>query len=344
MEFDKFSNGLQPMLFGLTKKKFLPPVFQLFFCCMTDPRQLRILFLGTPEFAAASLKKLMLEGANVVAVVTAPDKPAGRGLGIQKSAVKEIAETFSLPVLQPIKLKDPDFLTQLQAYDFDLGIVVAFRMLPELVWQMPRLGTINLHGSLLPKYRGAAPIYWAIINGETETGITTFFLKHEIDTGDLLLQERIPILPEDNVGSLYQKMMEQGANLVWKTVEGICQKTLVPFPQSEELSVAAPKIFKETCQLNFGKTAVQIHNQIRGLSPIPGAFTHLEGKVLKIFKGKVSERPVNNFTPGTFRQIEAGILAVSCSDNWYELEEIQPEGKRKMLAKEFLAGHKIEKL
>lgn len=311
---------------------------------MTDPRKLRILFLGTPEFAAASLKKLIDEGANVAAVVTAPDKPSGRGLEVHKSAVKQLAEASSIPVLQPVKLKDPHFVARLQSLQIDLGIVVAFRMLPEVVWQMPRMGTFNLHGSLLPKYRGAAPINWAIINGETETGITTFFLKHEIDTGDLLLQERIPILPEDNVGRLYQKMMIQGADLVWKTVVGICENNLNPFPQNEELSVPAPKIFKDTCQLDFGQSAMQVHNKIRGLSPIPGAFTLLNQKVLKVYKGQVSELPRFENPIGIFRQIKAGTLAVSCSDFWYELEEIQPEGKRKMLASEFLAGHKIEKL
>lgn len=311
---------------------------------MSDPKKLRILFLGTPEFAATCLEKLISEGANVVAVVTAPDKPAGRGLEIQKSAVKKIAENHGLTILQPEKLKSLDFVETLKSLDLDLAIVVAFRMLPELVWQMPKLGTFNLHASLLPKYRGAAPINWAIMNGETETGITTFFLKHEIDTGDLLLQEKIAILPEDNVGSLYAKMMNQGAEIVWKTVEGIASESLTPFPQVESEVVFAPKIFKETCLLDFTHSAERIHNVVRGLSPHPGAFTHLNGKVLKIYKGHVSTLTCPDVEPGTFMQIQSGVLAVSCVDFWYELEEIQPEGKRRMLAKEFLAGHSISKL
>jgi len=311
---------------------------------MSDARKLRILFLGTPEFAAATLQKLINEQAQVVAVVTAPDKPAGRGLELQQSAVKQLATTHDLTVFQPEKLKDPDFLAQLAALDIDLGIVVAFRMLPLAVWQLPKMGTFNLHASLLPQYRGAAPINWAIINGETTTGITTFFLKHEIDTGDLLMQETVEIGPDENVGALYERLMQKGADLVWKTVEGIAKNDLHPFPQPEEPVKSAPKIFRENCQINFGQPAAVVHNFIRGLSPVPGAFTTLNHKMIKIFSGSVSEMPSVGVEPGTFKQILHNQVAVATSDLWYIVENLQPQGKRKMTGREFLAGHPIEKL
>lgn len=310
---------------------------------MPNPKELRILFLGTPEFAATTLQKLVEEKANIVAVVTAPDKPAGRGLSIQKSAVKLVAEQHGLKTLQPVRLKDPDFLADLQSLNIDLGIVVAFRMLPEVVWQMPRMGTFNLHGSLLPKYRGAAPIHWAIINGETETGLTTFFLKHAIDTGDLLMQEKIPILPEDNLGTMYEKMMHQGANLVWKTVMGIAEGNLKSFPQKEEDLMLAPKITKETGLIQFHWPVSRVSNLVRGLSPSPGAYTIFQSKLVKILKGRPASFPLNSVEPGTWRVLEPGRLGIACSDAWFEVEELQPEGKRKMNAKEFLAGHPIEK-
>lgn len=309
-----------------------------------DAKKLRILFLGTPDFAAASLENLVIEGANVVAVVTAPDKPAGRGLQIQKSAVKLVAEKYNLHLFQPPRLKDPELHQALKDLNLDLGIVVAFRMLPEAVWQMPRLGTFNLHASLLPKYRGAAPIHWAIMQGEKETGITTFFLKHEIDTGDLLMQEKISIDPQDNVGSLYQKMMIQGADLVWKTVQGIANQNLTPFPQDESLACPAPKIFKETCRLDFSQSVIKVHNQVRGLSPSPGAFLVISGKQIKIFKGIPTHKDASTFPPGSFNQIENGQIGIATADFWYLVEELQPEGKRKMTAKEFLAGHTLEKI
>jgi len=236
---------------------------------MLDPKKIRLLFLGTPEFAATILQKLLAENAKVVAVITAPDKPSGRGLQIHQSAVKQVAEQHGLPVLQPEKLKNAEFLETLKSFEIDLGIVVAFRMLPEVVWQMPKMGTFDLHASLLPQYRGAAPINWAILNGETETGITTFFLQHEIDTGNLLLQEKIEIGPNENVGSLYDRLMKKGADLVWKTVEGIADKSLSDFPQTGDCLKHAPKIFKEDCLLDFSLSAQQIHNKVRGLSPIP---------------------------------------------------------------------------
>jgi methionyl-tRNA formyltransferase len=311
---------------------------------MADQTDIRILFLGTPEFAATALKKLIEQKANVVAVVTAPDKPAGRGLQIQKSAVKIVAEEAGIPILQPERLKNPEFLRELESCKPDLGIVVAFRMLPELVWRLPRLGTFNLHASLLPSYRGAAPINWAIMNGETKTGITTFFLQHEIDTGDLLLQETVEIAENENVGSLYSRLMHQGSELIIKTLRGIAEGTLKPFPQDESKVSHAPKIFKETCLLDFRKSSKELHNQIRGLSPHPGAYFLREGKVFKVFESRHESLPSSSFEPGLFRILSPGVLGISTGDHWLNILEIQPEGKRKMTAKEFLAGHSIEKL
>jgi len=310
---------------------------------MLDPRKIKILFLGTPEFAAETLQKLVVENANIVGVVTAPDKQSGRGLHFHQSAVKQVAEKHGLKIFQPEKLKNPDFLAELNSLEIDLGIVVAFRMLPELVWQMPKMGTFNLHASLLPHYRGAAPINRAIMNGETETGITTFFLQHEIDTGNLLLQEKVLIEADENVGRLYERLMNQGAELVWKTVEGIALNSIVELPQKEDILKHAPKIFREDCQIDFSKPARSIHNQVRGLSPVPAAFTNWNGKNLKIFQTKLTEEK-NEVPPGTFSQIQPGVMAVATGDNWLQLLEIQPEGKRKMTAKEFLAGHKMEKI
>jgi methionyl-tRNA formyltransferase len=310
---------------------------------MPDARSLRILFLGTPEFAATTLQKLIDEKANIVAVITAPDKPAGRGLMLQKSAVKEVAEKAGLKIFQPEKLKNPDFLAELKSLDIDLGIVVAFRMLPEAVWQMPKLGTFNLHASLLPKYRGAAPINWAIINGEKETGITTFFLKHQIDTGKILFQEKTTIGESENAGSLYARLMHQGAELVWKTVMAISSKAYEEKEQNEEEVIHAPKIFRETGQLDFSNSATKIHNLIRGLSPYPGAWCIWSGKNLKILESLPTNQECQSFPTGTFVQLHPGVLAVSTSDFWLEILSLQPEGKRKMSAKEFLAGHKIEK-
>jgi len=310
---------------------------------MLNPKKIRILFLGTPEFAATILLKLMDEKANIVAVITAPDKPSGRGLQIHQSAVKQVAELHGLKILQPEKLKNPEFLEELNLLEIDLAIVVAFRMLPEVVWRMPKMGTFNLHASLLPQYRGAAPINWAIMNGESETGITTFFLQHEIDTGNLLLQEKVEIGPNENVGSLYDRLMKNGADLVWKTVKGIAAKSLIDFPQKGDCLKHAPKIYKEDCLLDFSLPAHQIHNKVRGLSPIPAAFTSWNGKNMKIFATELTNEK-SELPYGIFKQIKTGVLGVSTGDYWLNLLEIQPEGKRKMTAKEFLAGHKIEKL
>ena len=239
---------------------------------------LRIIYMGTPEFAVPGLDALVDSGCNVVAVITAPDKPAGRGLKLQMSPVKEAALKHDIPVLQPEKLKSEEFLETLKSYQADLQIVVAFRMLPEVVWNMPRLGTFNLHASLLPQYRGAAPINWAIINGEKETGVTTFFLKHEIDTGDIIIQEKEEILPSDNVGTLYEKLMNKGAAVIVKTVKLIQSENYTTSSQqfSEELNLA-PKIFKETCEIDWNKSAIEIQNFVRGLSPYPAAWAVLLG-------------------------------------------------------------------
>lgn len=315
-----------------------------FLCAMPHVKDLRILFLGTPEFAAVTLQKLLENGAQVVAVVTAPDKPSGRGLQVQASDVKKVALAAGLKILQPEKLKNEAFQQELKELQPDLGIVVAFRMLPESVWRLPKLGTFNLHGSLLPDYRGAAPINWALINGETKTGVTTFFLQHEIDTGDLLLQEEEPILPEDNAGTLYEKLMHRGAGLVWKTLEGIAKGSLTPVPQREFSGKTAPKLYREDGRLDFQKPAMEIHNRIRGLSPFPGAFTMWNGKILKIARTEVGEKQPDATPPGELRQLAQGALAFSTSDHWLLVTELQPEGKRKMTAKEFMAGHPISKI
>ncbi|MFT3680913.1 MAG: methionyl-tRNA formyltransferase [Ferruginibacter sp.] len=255
---------------------------------MKDFKDLRIIFMGTPEFAVASLDALVKAGCNIVGVITAPDKAAGRGMQLQQSAVKKYAAEHHLHILQPEKLKNPDFLAELQSLNADLQIVVAFRMLPEVVWNMPHMGSVNLHGSLLPQYRGAAPINWAVINGEKETGVTTFKLKHEIDTGDILLQESFPIGENETAGEVHDKMKEIGAQLLVKTVKGLADGSLKESPQLSSLNSQpstlkhAPKIFTETCKIDFTKTTAAVHDLIRGLSPFPGAFTSLNDKTFKI--------------------------------------------------------------
>ncbi len=262
---------------------------------MNKFQSLRIVFMGTPEFAVASLDALVEAGCTIVGVITAPDKPGGRGMQLQQSAVKKYAAENNLKVLQPEKLKNPEFLAELKSLNADLQIVVAFRMLPEAVWNMPPMGTVNLHGSLLPQYRGAAPINWAVINGEKETGVTTFKLKHEIDTGDILLQESFPIDKNETAGEVHDKMKEIGAQLLVKTVKGLAENTITIKPQSaltpsprgkDGMGLHAPKIFTETCKIDFSKTTEEVHNLIRGLSPFPGAFTMLNGKALKIYKSE----------------------------------------------------------
>ena len=304
---------------------------------------LRIVFMGTPEFAVASLEALLNAGCKIVGVVTAPDKPAGRGLHLHQSAVKQFAAENQLPVLQPEKLKDPLFIQQLMELHADLQIVVAFRMLPEMVWNMPPLGSINLHGSLLPQYRGAAPINWAVINGEKETGVTTFKLKHEIDTGDILKQESFPIGENDTAGEVHDKMKEIGARVLVDTVKGLAAGTLKEIPQTanDQEIKHAPKIFTETARIDFTKTVEEVHNLIRGLSPFPGAFTTLNGKTMKIYRSEKMpvELPHSCQPRGSHVSDGKKYLKFACSDGYIKVLELQLEGKKKMNVEDFLRGY-----
>lgn len=306
----------------------------------------RIVFLGTPDFAVASLKAIIEAGFPVVAVVTAPDKPAGRGMQLQETAVKKFAALHQIPVLQPEKLKNPDFLAQLRSYAADLQVVVAFRMLPEVVWDMPPLGTINVHGSLLPQYRGAAPINWAIINGEDQTGVTTFRLKHEIDTGDMLLQQVLPIGPNETAGELHDRMKEAGAALLVTTLHTLANGKLSPIPQPsmEHHLKHAPKIFTETCRINPSQNCLQVHNHIRGLSPYPGAFTYLDGKMLKVFRALRADDIAATPEAGNFYSDGKNRLALACADGWLDLLEVQLEGKKRMQTIDFLRGYRLKNL
>lgn len=304
-------------------------------------KELRIVFLGTPDFAAASLKKLVENKVNVVAVITAPDKPKGRGKKLGMSAVKEYALEADLPILQPTNLKSPDFIEELRSYQADLQIVVAFRMLPVAVWDMPPLGTFNLHASLLPQYRGAAPINWAIMNGETETGVTTFFLKHEIDTGEIIYQEKEPILSEDNIGTLYIRLMNKGADLVLKTVEAIATGNYPQTPQNVDgVLKSAPKIFKEDCRINWEQPSEAIQNFIRGLSPYPAAWTTFEGKTIKIYEVKPSSAGTNK-PAGEIYSDGKTYLRVNTKSGTLEILDLQLEGKRRMNVQDFLRGYQF---
>lgn len=316
-----------------------------------DKKDLRIVFMGTPDFAVESLKALVENGYNVVGVITMPDKPSGRGHKIQYSAVKNYALEQNLPLLQPEKLKDESFLSDLKVWNADLQIVVAFRMLPEVVWDMPRLGTFNLHASLLPQYRGAAPINWAVINGEKETGVTTFFLTHEIDTGKIILQEKVQIGEEDNAGIVHDKLMAVGAKLVCKTVDMLLEGKVDAVDQSQFFSdekelKTAPKIFKETCRIDWSRPAKEIYNLIRGMSPYPTAWTELyvEGKepqMVKIYASRI----VNDSSQkviGTILTDNKTYLHVTCADGYISISDIQFAGKRAMKIDEVLRGYKFE--
>jgi methionyl-tRNA formyltransferase len=297
--------------------------------------------MGTPEFAVASLDALVQSRHQVVGVVTVADKPAGRGRQVQMSAVKNYAVEHQLPVAQPEKLRDPEFLNQLTTWNADLFVVVAFRMLPEVVWNMPPMGTINLHGSLLPKYRGAAPINRAIINGEKETGVTTFFLQHEIDTGKVIKRATLPIGPDETAGELHDRMMAIGALTLKETVDliadGRAEAVAQEMLQSNGEEVChAPKIFKEDCKIDWSKTGAEIHNFIRGLSPYPAAWTMLGDKSLKIFSGNFIQG--NPQTQGEFSTDQKSILKFACADGWYAIKELQFEGKKRMGVEEFLRG------
>jgi methionyl-tRNA formyltransferase len=298
--------------------------------------------MGTPEFAVPSLEVLLQNQYTVAAVITAPDKPSGRGLKLSPSPVKELALKYNIPVLQPTNLKSPEFIDELRSYQANLQIVVAFRMLPEAVWNMPQIGTFNLHASLLPQYRGAAPINWAIINGETETGLTTFFLKHEIDTGNIIFQEKEPVYEYDNAGSLYERLMHKGASLVLKTVQAIANGDFPQIPQQTAPTIKlAPKIFKETCQINWNQPAKKIYDFVRGLSPYPTAWTILKEKTYKIYAVHTINREVGRETPGSLHTDGKGYIYIKAEDGWIAIEELQPEGKKKMKTEEFLRGNKL---
>jgi methionyl-tRNA formyltransferase len=304
---------------------------------------LRIIYMGTPEFAVPCLEILVENKFNVVAVITAPDKPQGRGQRLVPSPVKECALKYDLPVLQPTNLKAPEFIEELKTYKANLQIVVAFRMLPEVVWNMPSIGTFNLHGSLLPQYRGAAPINWAIINGEKETGVTTFFLKHEIDTGSIIFQEKEPIHENDNVGLVYERLMKKGAQLVLKTVRAIESGDYSLQPQPEGIEIKhAPKIFKETCEINWNQSSDQVRNFVRGLSPYPAAWTTLNGKIFKIFACHKASHDIRHIIDaGQLVTDNKNYLSVKTSDGWISIDELQPEGKKRMTIQDFFRGNKI---
>lgn len=302
---------------------------------------LRIIFMGTPEFAVPSLDILAENRLDVVAVVTAPDKPQGRGQKIVHSPVKSCAMKHNIPVLQPTNLKAASFLEELKSFEADLQVVVAFRMLPESVWSMPRLGTFNLHASLLPQYRGAAPINWAIINGEKETGVTTFFLRHDIDTGNIIFQEREPIHDEDDAGTVYECLMHRGAQLVLRTVKAVQAGEYPSTPQSENTGIRhAPKIYKETCEIKWDQPAGQVRNFVRGLSPYPAAWTVIKGKTFKVYKTAVVSHSGEQ-KAGEYATDNKNYLYFKTADGWIAIEELQPEGKKRMPIKEFLRGNTL---
>ncbi|MFN8393696.1 MAG: methionyl-tRNA formyltransferase [Bacteroidia bacterium] len=303
---------------------------------------MRIVFMGTPDFAIPTLRVLVDHGYDVVAVVTSPDKPSGRGLQLSASPVKEFAVSRGLHVLQPEKLRDPAFLEELRSLQPDLAVVVAFRMLPEVVWSLPKHGTLNLHAALLPDYRGAAPLNWALINGETKTGATTFFIDQQIDTGGILLKTEIDIPHEWTAGDLHDAMMERGATLVLDTVKAIDAGTVKAQPQDEkEFLHPAPKIFKEDCRIDWSRPAREVYNFVRGLSPYPTAWTTLGGKVLKIFKVSEGGQEIDG-NPGTLLRNAQGELWVRCGDGCLRIDSLQLEGKKRMETAAFLLGHREE--
>jgi len=303
----------------------------------------RIVFMGTPAFAVASLNALLQAKMNVVGVVTAPDKPAGRGMQLQQSAVKQFALAHDLPILQPEKLKSPEFFEALKQWKPDLQVVVAFRMLPEQIWSFPPMGTLNVHGSLLPQYRGAAPINWAIINGEKETGVTTFQLQHAIDTGAILLQDRIPIAPNHTAGEIHDTMMEVGAQLLVKTLHGLFDNSIKAVPQEQVIGndtlQHAPKIFTKDCEIDWDKSCADIHNLIRGLAPFPGAITMIDGKIVKLFLTQAIDATPTE-APGSFITDGKSFAKIACKDGYIELADIQWEGKKRMPIIDFLRGYR----
>ncbi|MBS1525567.1 MAG: methionyl-tRNA formyltransferase [Bacteroidetes bacterium] len=305
---------------------------------------MRIVFMGTPEFAVASLDALIASGCEIAGVVTAPDKPAGRGQKVSESAVKQYAVANGLKVLQPEKLKNEEFLSELRSLKADLQVVVAFRMLPEVVWNMPPCGTINLHASLLPQYRGAAPINWVLINGERESGVTTFFLKHDIDTGDILFTEKVTLTGRETAGELHDRLMAKGAGLLVKTVKAIESGRYTELPQANLAEGAelkhAPKIFKEDCQINWNQPAGKIFNLIRGLSPYPTAYTILNDKILKVFYAEY-DLTEPEAEPGEFFSDNKTFLKAAAADGFVSFKDVQLEGKKRMGIEEFLRGVKL---
>jgi methionyl-tRNA formyltransferase len=312
------------------------------------PKEIRIVFMGTPDFAVESLKALVENGYQVVGVITAPDKPAGRGRQLSESAVKQYAVQQNLKVLQPEKLKNPEFIAELASLKADMQIVVAFRMLPEVVWNMPSLGTFNLHGSLLPQYRGAAPLNWAIINGETETGVTTFLLSHEIDTGKIIFKEKIAIHENDTVGDIHDQLMVIGANLVLKTVDALAEGNVQPTDQDELIESQsymkhAPKIFKDDCRVDWTRDTESVRNLIRGLSPYPTAWTELENSTTgEVLTAKIFAATRDNSSlpaaPGTLQTDGRKFIRIACPDGWLSLTDIQLSGKKRMKTEELLRG------
>jgi methionyl-tRNA formyltransferase len=310
---------------------------------------MKIVFMGTPDFAEACLDSLCKSSHQVVAVITAPDKPTGRGLQISMSAVKKYALEHNLPVLQPEKLKNPEFLAELATYNADMQVVVAFRMLPEVVWSMPAKGTINLHASILPNYRGAAPINWAIINGESESGVSTFFIEKEIDTGNIIFTEKIAIGENENAGELHDRMMAVGAALIVKTLNAVEKGDYPSTPQDFSIEQkAAPKIFKETCQLDFKKDTIALHNMIRGLSPYPAAWTTLNNKQLKIYKAEptlelseIENLELIEKEEFSFRTNHKNVFEIKTSDGYLKILTLQLEGKKRMDTDEFLRGYRF---
>ncbi|MFO7656330.1 MAG: methionyl-tRNA formyltransferase [Bacteroidales bacterium] len=310
-----------------------------------ENKDLRIVFMGTPVFAVESLKALLSSGKNVICVITAPDKPAGRGKKIQSSPVKDFACSHHIPVLQPANLKDPDFISSLTSYHPDMSVVVAFRMLPALVWALPPMGTFNLHASLLPDYRGAAPVNWAVINGEKETGVTTFLIDHEIDTGKILLQEKTHIDDKETAGDLHDRLMVMGAKVVVKTVDMLASGKVEPVPQASfqtgKVIKPAPKIFKENCRINWEEPVEQVYNFIRGLSPYPAAFTELfsnaEKHQVKIYNAcKIKIK--HHVHPGTIETDGKSVLRIAARGGYIDVKSLQLAGKKKLLIDEFLRG------
>ncbi|WP_221409068.1 methionyl-tRNA formyltransferase [Reichenbachiella versicolor] len=304
---------------------------------------MKIVYMGTPEFAVPSLQILHENGVNIVGVITAPDKPKGRGKKLQGTPVKEYAESVGLNILQPTNLKDPNFVEELKSLQADLQIVVAFRMLPEVVWDMPKLGTFNLHGSLLPQYRGAAPINWAIINGEKETGATTFFLRHQIDTGNIIDQIKEPIGEEDTVGDVYTRLMHNGAKLVLDTVRKIESGDYILTEQDESLAIKeAPKIHKDTCRIDWSQDSETIRNFVRGLSPYPAAWTRWNDKGFKIFQVKHSQRSMTTNQVGEYDTDNKSYFSVKTGNGVLDILDLQVEGKKRMSIEDLLRGYKFE--